>query len=111
VRQVDKGIYEYARYGSVGISWVLVTTIYTYMGYAGGNWLDRRFGTAPLFLVAGLLLALALSLRSLVVEVLALIEAIPSKRRDKSNVTAKTQLTDQGAEKGSRCSGGDTPER
>jgi len=60
-----KDFYAYARYGSIGISFVLAVCIYMYGGYAVGLWLDRRWHTQPLLTVCGLVLAMAMSLRTL----------------------------------------------
>jgi ATP synthase protein I len=70
---MHRGWYEYAKYGSMGISLVLTTSLYLYLGYVGGRWLDRRLHAEPWFFICGLLLALALSLRSLVAQVSALL--------------------------------------
>ena len=61
---------EYTRYGSIGISWVLVTLIYVYLGRLGGTWLDERFETDPLFLAVGLIVAIGLSFWSLIEQIL-----------------------------------------
>lgn len=82
---MDRGVFEYAKYGSIGISWVLVTSIYIYLGFTAGSWLDRRLHASPLFLVLGLLLAVALSLRSLVAEVMALIEETGGGQKGKGD--------------------------
>lgn len=70
------GLGDYAKYGSIGISWVLATGVYLYLGYRGGAWLDARLGTSPVFLVGGVVLATATSLYSLVKELLAVDRAI-----------------------------------
>lgn len=91
---MNKGYYDYAKYGSIGISWVLSTSIYLYLGYKGGAYLDSEFGSAPIFLLIGLLMGIGLSLRTLISEVLALTGAAGSDKnrgngrapdREKSN--------------------------
>src|SRR5690606_14001311 len=64
-------MFEYAKHGSIGISWVLTSVIYFYLGVKGGTYLDERLGSSPAFLLVGLIGALALSLRSMVSLVLA----------------------------------------
>ena len=99
----QKSYWDFARYGSIGISWVLSTSIYFYLGYKAGIYLDARLGSAPLFLLAGLLGAMALSMRALIVEISAIIrgtstpdgnesrtrEPRPASDREKSNKKAK----------------------
>lgn len=76
---MGKGYYEYAKYGSIGVAWAVTTALYLYLGYAGGTWLDEKWGTTPVFLIAGLLLALALSLQSLATTVRALAREMNAK--------------------------------
>lgn len=71
-----RGLGDYAKYGSIGISWVLATGVYLYLGYRAGAWLDTRLGTAPVFLVGGVVMATGISLYSLVKELLAVDRAI-----------------------------------
>lgn len=99
---MDKGYFDYARYGSVGISWVLSTSIYLYLGYKGGTYLDDRLESAPVFLLVGLLLAIGLSLRMLVTEILTLTQETAKRQhtpddraldREKSNNPGPGQST------------------
>lgn len=76
------GLGDYARYGSIGISWVLTTAIYLYLGYRGGQWLDTRFGTAPVFLVLGMVMAIGLSLLTLTKDVMALDRTLRKRGTD-----------------------------
>lgn len=69
---MDKGFFEYGKYGSIGIAWVLSTAIYVYLGFKGGTYLDDRLETAPIFLIVGLLFGLGLSIKSLIDHILAL---------------------------------------
>ena len=59
---------------------MLATAVYLYLGYKGGVYLDERFGSSPIFLVAGLLLGIALSLRSLVAELLVILADLDKKK-------------------------------
>ncbi|MBO8142653.1 MAG: AtpZ/AtpI family protein [Firmicutes bacterium] len=63
---------DYGRYASLGISWVLATAVYLYLGYRAGRWLDGRLGSEPVFFVLGIVLGMVLSMLSLVKEVVAL---------------------------------------
>ena len=40
---------EYGKYASLGISLVLTTAVYLFLGYRVGTWLDGRWGTEPTF--------------------------------------------------------------
>lgn len=91
---MDRGFHEFGKYGSIGISWVLTTSVYLYLGFRGGAYLDEKLKSAPLFLIAGLLLGIGLSLRSLIAELLAITAELSTKRnrasqrapdREKSN--------------------------
>lgn len=82
---MDKGVFDYARYGSIGISWVVSSVIYVYLGFRAGGWLDQRFGTAPLFLAGGLVAAIALSFWSLLEQLLRLERGRQGKRPPKKD--------------------------
>jgi len=94
---VSKGVFEYAKHGSIGISWVLTSVIYFYLGYKGGSYLDGRFGSSPAFLLAGLIAAMALSLRNMVSLVLAITsrqganDGGASRVKDRENRNKATQ--------------------
>lgn len=97
---VSKGIFEYAKHGSIGISWVLTSVVYFYLGYKGGSYLDSRLGSSPAFLLVGLVGAMALSLRSMVSLVLAITSGQggqdegASRVEDRENRNKSTQETD-----------------
>ena len=84
---MDKGYFDFAKYGSIGISWVLSTSIYLYLGYKGGTYLDGKLGSAPIFLLLGLLLAIGLSVGSLIGEIVALTPTWKTERRVQSDST------------------------
>lgn len=77
----NRGYFDYAKYGSIGISWVLATSIYFYLGYKGGTYLDARLNSAPIFLLIGLLGAVALSLRMLISDIIEMV----SKSKDRQD--------------------------
>lgn len=52
---------EYTEYGTIGIAWVAGTLVYVYILKWAGQWLDRRFGTEPIFFILGLVAAIGLS--------------------------------------------------
>lgn len=79
------GLGDFTKYGSLGISWVLTTAIYLYLGFRGGQWLDGRLGTGPVFLVLGLVLGTAMSLMTLTKDLLALDKAFRGRTRRTEN--------------------------
>lgn len=92
----NKGYFEFAKYGSIGISWVLSTAVYLYLGIKGGTYLDARFGTSPTFLLLGLFGGVALSLRMLITEILKVVG--PGTNRAERNTSALGE-----GDQGSRC--------
>lgn len=68
---MNRGLADWTRYGTIGISWAFLTAVLLYAGYRGGQWLDARWGTEPFGLVFGLLVAVGLSLAALFQEVRA----------------------------------------
>lgn len=63
---------DYARYGSMGISWVLLTLAFLYVGYRGGSWLDGRLGLYPVCTVLGVVAGVVLSVVLLIKQVVEL---------------------------------------
>ena len=63
---------EYGKYASLGISLVLTTAVYLFLGYRAGTWLDGRWGTEPTFLIVGIVLGMILSVVSMVKELMML---------------------------------------
>jgi F0F1-type ATP synthase assembly protein I len=53
----------------------------TLLGLYAGTWLDRRLGTSPLFLVAGVLLGAGAGFRSILSE----LHVLGGKAREKNN--------------------------
>lgn len=56
------------KYLNFALSFGLTLVITLYLLYKGGAWLDQRLGTAPLFMMLGILLALATVFRQLIGE-------------------------------------------
>lgn len=61
----NKGL-EYLNFA---LSFGLTLVITTYVLYLGGSWLDKKLGTAPVFMVLGILLSIATVFRQLINEV------------------------------------------
>lgn len=97
---MSKGIFEYAKHGSIGISWVLTSVVYFYLGYKGGSYLDDRLGSSPAFLLVGLIGAMALSIRSMISLALDVVKGSKapdegaSRVGDRENRNKSTQETD-----------------
>jgi F0F1-type ATP synthase assembly protein I len=56
------------KYLNFALSFGLTLVITLYLLYQGGKWLDKRLGTEPLFMILGILLAVATIFRQLIVE-------------------------------------------
>lgn len=65
----DRGALKYLNFG---ISFGLTLAITVYLLYLGGNWLDNKLGTSPLFVMLGILLAVATVFKQLLSEVKSL---------------------------------------
>ncbi|MEW6661867.1 MAG: AtpZ/AtpI family protein [Bacillota bacterium] len=61
-----KKLADYTRYTSLALSFGILMAGSLYLGYLGGDWLDRKLGTFPFFLVIGLVLAATYALFSMV---------------------------------------------
>lgn len=93
---MNRGLTEFAKYGSIGIAWVLSTSIYMYLGFKGGTWLDDKFQSAPLFMVLGLVVGIALSMQSLVMHITEVTKAMDADAgsRRKNDVSAVDREND-----------------
>lgn len=74
------GLQDLARYAGL-LSWGLNTAVALGLGVFGGGYLDRRFGTEPWLTVTGSVLAVLVSLSSLIRELLRLERRPPRRRR------------------------------
>ena len=61
-----------ARYANFAFSFGTTMAASLLLGYLGGNWLDKKLGTPPIFLLVGVLSGVALSFYSLFHELSAL---------------------------------------
>jgi F0F1-type ATP synthase assembly protein I len=57
------------KYINFGLSFGFTMAITVYLLYQGGKWLDNRFDSAPVFMMIGILLAIAAVFKRLFVEV------------------------------------------
>lgn len=69
---LKKEYWIYTKYVNFAISFGVTMAASLFLGYFGGNWLDRKLGTSPIFLVVGLLLGVAIAFYSLFKELKAL---------------------------------------
>ena len=57
---------DFANYASLALSFGIMMAGSLFFGYLAGNWLDRKFNSAPLFLAAGMALGAIYSLYAIV---------------------------------------------
>ncbi len=69
---MNKDYWNYARYANFAISFGITMALSIFLGFYGGSWLDRRFGTSPWFLLTGILLGVAVSFKALLSELTVL---------------------------------------
>lgn len=75
-----KGFRSYIE-ASFASAWAISAGIYIVLGLVGGLWVDRRFGTAPLFLLIGLFGGIVMSFYSIYRELVLLRQARAERRR------------------------------
>lgn len=63
-----RNYWDYARYTNIAFSFGITLTAGILLGFYGGSWLDRRWGTAPWLMIAGILLGIGLGFYSLLSE-------------------------------------------
>lgn len=98
----SKGYFDFARYGSIGISWVVSTSIYLYLGYKGGTYLDGKFESAPIFMLIGLVAGIGLSFASLMSEIVTLTKETsrkPPPKDDHAQDCEKSNSSTPGADR------------
>lgn len=62
----------FARYANLAFSFGVTMAVTLFLGFYGGRWLDRRLGTEPIFMIAGIFLGVGLAFKSLFDELEAL---------------------------------------
>jgi len=65
---LKKDYWNYARYANFAFSFGITMAASILLGYFGGNLLDRKLGTAPFLMLAGILLGVGVSFYSLLQE-------------------------------------------
>lgn len=72
VVSLSRDYWKYAKYANFAMSFGITMALSLFLGYFGGSWLDRKFGTGPLFLVVGLVAGAGLAFYSMLKELQAL---------------------------------------
>lgn len=57
------------KYINFAVSFGLTLAITVFAMYKGGTWLDERLGTAPVFMMAGVLLAIATVFKRILIDI------------------------------------------
>ncbi|HOB29064.1 MAG: AtpZ/AtpI family protein [Dethiobacteria bacterium] len=75
-----KGFMKYVRYTNLALSYGLTMILAIFLGFYGGDWLDRRLGTSPIFMLLGIFLGVGAGFYSLWSELSKLIEINKEKK-------------------------------
>ncbi|WP_258358842.1 AtpZ/AtpI family protein [Moorella sulfitireducens] len=79
--------WDYARYANMAFSFGVTMTAAILLGLYGGLWLDRRWGTSPLFLLLGVFLGIGVAFRSILSELRVLEKKAPGIKTDDQDKT------------------------
>lgn len=71
---------RYGRYINLALSFGIMMVVSLFLGLYGGEWLDRRLGTSPIFMILGIFLGVGIGFYSLFAELEGLMKKKP---RDK----------------------------
>lgn len=75
--------WNYAKYANMALSFGITMITGIFLGFYGGGWLDRRFGTAPWLMLAGILLGVGVGFRGIWSELRALEESLNRAKNDR----------------------------
>ncbi len=64
----NKDYFNYARYTNFAFSFGATSIVSMLLGFFGGQWIDNKLGTFPIFLIVGIFLGIALTFKSLMTE-------------------------------------------
>ena len=73
------------RYANLAFSFGITMIASLFLGLYGGLWVDRRFGTSPIFLLLGVFLGVGIGFYSLWGELAGLIDKKSKKKPDQEN--------------------------
>lgn len=79
--------WDYAKYANMAFSFGVTMVAGILLGLYGGGWLDRRLGTSPFFLLAGVLLGVGVGFRSIISELRVLEKKVPGAKTDDRDKT------------------------
>lgn len=78
--------WQYAKYANLALSLGLTMAAAIFLGYWGGNWMDKKLGTAPWLMLLGMLAGIGVGFRSILSELKALEKEVPGvKASDKED--------------------------
>ncbi|MBI2914331.1 MAG: AtpZ/AtpI family protein [Firmicutes bacterium] len=105
---------DYLRYGNIALSWGITTVVLLAAGVYGGYLLDRKLQSSPLFLIFGSFVAIGISFKSLITEILVLEKMLRAERNQRNLPKSGTGQVEPAevSEKGhtlGQASGGDEP--
>ena len=77
-------IIGYARIGNFAFSFGITSVLALLLGFWGGNFLDKKFATAPLFMILGLLFGIFITFQALFsdLKVLTKLEEVEVEKDD-----------------------------
>ncbi len=90
---------KYARYINLAFSFGISMILTMLLGIFGGDWLDRRLGTSPLFLLLGIFLSVGAGFYNLWSELSKLVEIDKHKKLEEEKqheVTVDTCQVNEG---------------
>ncbi|AKX95244.1 hypothetical protein MTHERMOG20_15220 [Moorella thermoacetica] len=77
-----RNYWDYARYTNMAFSFGITLTAGVLLGFYGGSWLDRRLGTSPWLMLAGVLLGIGTGFHSIFSELRALEKDLKNRETD-----------------------------
>ncbi len=86
--------WDYARYANFAFSFGFTLVISLLLGYFGGSFLDRKLHTSPFLMLAGILVAIVLSFKSLLAEVAVLDKAEADARKARKKRSSRNSHDD-----------------
>lgn len=75
-----RNYWDYARYTNMAFSFGITLTAGILLGLYGGSWLDRRLGTSPWMMLAGVLLGIGAGFHSILSE----LRVLEKKQKDRT---------------------------
>lgn len=82
---MKKNYLNYARYVNFAFSFGTTSVVSMLLGFFGGQWLDKKFGTTPIFILVGVFLGIGLTFKSLVTELKILNKIEENLEKEKEN--------------------------